>query len=172
MPAGAGGLFADLDAALPAARGSATGPRRRPLGDIRYRHGGARFGTAWQSLDSGEASQSAAIARHTKRAGSGARAAAGTQAVDASAIAGGGRERHAGAEKEVPAHDHLQERRSQDPQISGVPTLSLEHVPKQLLDFFDQDMLQLFDPERFLVDRVIHAIGKRSSVLAGRAAGS
>ena len=26
----------------------------------------------------------------------------------------------------------------------------LEHVPKKLLDFFDQDMLQLFDSERFL----------------------
>jgi uncharacterized Zn finger protein len=30
-----------------------------------------------------------------------------------------------------------------------------EHVPKKLLEFFDQDMLQLFDPERFLVDHVI-----------------
>jgi hypothetical protein len=32
---------------------------------------------------------------------------------------------------------------------------SLEHVPKKLLDFFDQDMLQLFEFERFLFDHVI-----------------
>jgi hypothetical protein len=31
----------------------------------------------------------------------------------------------------------------------------LEHVPKKLLDVFDQDMLQLFDSEWFLVDHVI-----------------
>jgi hypothetical protein len=30
-----------------------------------------------------------------------------------------------------------------------------EHVPKKLLDFFDQDMLQLFELERFLFDHVI-----------------
>jgi hypothetical protein len=28
-------------------------------------------------------------------------------------------------------------------------------VPKTLLDFFDNDMLQLFDSERFLVDHVV-----------------
>ena len=32
---------------------------------------------------------------------------------------------------------------------------SLEHVPKKLLDFFDKDMLQLFESERFLFDHVI-----------------
>jgi hypothetical protein len=31
----------------------------------------------------------------------------------------------------------------------------LEHVPKKLLAFFDQDMLQLFDFERVLFDHVI-----------------
>jgi len=31
----------------------------------------------------------------------------------------------------------------------------LEHVPKELLDFFDQNMLQLFESERFLIDRMI-----------------
>jgi Transposase, Mutator family len=31
----------------------------------------------------------------------------------------------------------------------------LEHVPKKLLDFFDQDMLQLFDFERVLIDQTI-----------------
>jgi hypothetical protein len=32
---------------------------------------------------------------------------------------------------------------------------ALEHVPKKLLDFFDKDMLQLFEFERFLFDHVI-----------------
>jgi hypothetical protein len=31
----------------------------------------------------------------------------------------------------------------------------LEHVPKKLLDFFDKDMLQFFEFERFLIDHVI-----------------
>jgi hypothetical protein len=31
---------------------------------------------------------------------------------------------------------------------------TLEHVPKKLLDFFDQDMLQLIDIERFLFDHM------------------
>jgi hypothetical protein len=30
-----------------------------------------------------------------------------------------------------------------------------KHIPKKLLDFFDEDMLRLFDFERFLFDRVI-----------------
>ncbi len=30
----------------------------------------------------------------------------------------------------------------------------LEHVPKKLLDFFDKDMLQLFEFELFLFDHV------------------
>ncbi len=34
-------------------------------------------------------------------------------------------------------------------------TQRLEHVPKKLLDFFDKDMLQLFEFERFLFDHVI-----------------
>ena len=131
----AGGLFADLDAALPAARealpdrGSIAATWRRPL---RHRVAKPRLRRSLPERGNRPPYQ-------TRRFRS----------------QGGGRERHAGAEKEVPAHDHLQERRSQDPQISGVPTLSLEHVPKKLLDFFDQDMLQLFDPERFLVDHVI-----------------
>ena len=32
---------------------------------------------------------------------------------------------------------------------------ALEHVPKKLLGFFDEDMLQLFEFERFLFDHVI-----------------
>jgi hypothetical protein len=32
---------------------------------------------------------------------------------------------------------------------------SQEHVPKKLLDFFAQDMLQLFDFERVLIDQMI-----------------
>jgi hypothetical protein len=36
--------------------------------------------------------------------------------------------------------------------LGAVP---LEHVPKKLLDFFDEDMLQLFDFERFPIDHVI-----------------
>jgi hypothetical protein len=35
-----------------------------------------------------------------------------------------------------------------------LPT-NLAHVPKKLLDFFDSDMLQLFEIERFLFDHVI-----------------
>jgi hypothetical protein len=31
-------------------------------------------------------------------------------------------------------------------------TVALEHVQKKLLDSFDQDMLQLFDFERVLID--------------------
>jgi hypothetical protein len=31
----------------------------------------------------------------------------------------------------------------------------LQHVPKKLLDFFDQHMLQLFEFKRFLFDHVI-----------------
>jgi hypothetical protein len=31
----------------------------------------------------------------------------------------------------------------------------LEHVPKKLLNFFDQGMLQLFDSERVLIDQMI-----------------
>jgi hypothetical protein len=32
---------------------------------------------------------------------------------------------------------------------------ALEHVPKKLLEFFDEDMLQLFESERFLFDHAI-----------------
>jgi hypothetical protein len=42
--------------------------------------------------------------------------------------------------------------------ISGVA-----HVPKKLLDFFDKDMLQLLDSERFLVDHVIPRVGQALS---------
>jgi hypothetical protein len=31
----------------------------------------------------------------------------------------------------------------------------LEHVPKKLIDFFDKNMLQLFESERFLFDQMI-----------------
>jgi uncharacterized protein YfeS len=31
---------------------------------------------------------------------------------------------------------------------------TLEHVPKKLRDFFDSDMLQLFDFERVLIEKV------------------
>jgi len=39
---------------------------------------------------------------------------------------------------------------------------ALEHVPKKLLDFLDQNMLQLFESERFFSIRGFHLIGKRS----------
>jgi hypothetical protein len=39
---------------------------------------------------------------------------------------------------------------------------SQEHVPKKLLDFFDQDMLQLFDFERVLIDQMIPLIETHS----------
>ena len=35
------------------------------------------------------------------------------------------------------------------------PSDPREHVPKKLLDFFDQDMPQLFDFERVLIDQMI-----------------
>jgi hypothetical protein len=38
---------------------------------------------------------------------------------------------------------------------ASIDPCRLEHVPKKLLDFFDQDILQLFDFERFLIDHVI-----------------
>jgi hypothetical protein len=34
-------------------------------------------------------------------------------------------------------------------------TSDLEHVPKKLLDFFDSDMLQLFDFEGVVIDQMI-----------------
>jgi hypothetical protein len=33
--------------------------------------------------------------------------------------------------------------------------LGLEHIPKKLTDFFDQNMLQLIDLERVLIDWMI-----------------
>ncbi len=42
-----------------------------------------------------------------------------------------------------------------EPQISGFFSKLLEDVPKKLLDFFDSDMLQIFEFERFLFDHVI-----------------
>jgi hypothetical protein len=41
------------------------------------------------------------------------------------------------------------------PDLCGRGAAPLEHVPKKLLDFFDQDMLQLFDFERVLIDQMI-----------------
>ena len=32
---------------------------------------------------------------------------------------------------------------------------ALEHVPKKLIDFFDSNMLQLVESERFLFDQMI-----------------
>jgi hypothetical protein len=32
---------------------------------------------------------------------------------------------------------------------------NVEHIPEKLLDFFDSDMLQIFEVERFLFDQVI-----------------
>ena len=32
---------------------------------------------------------------------------------------------------------------------------ALEHVPKKFIDFFDQNMLQVFESERFLFDQMI-----------------
>jgi len=34
-------------------------------------------------------------------------------------------------------------------QLFSSHRIELEHVPKKLLDFFDKNMLQLFDSERF-----------------------
>jgi hypothetical protein len=41
------------------------------------------------------------------------------------------------------------------PDPPGGNSFRLEHVPKKLIDFFDQNMLQLFDFKRFLSDQVI-----------------
>jgi len=55
--------------------------------------------------------------------------------------------REAPARKRIAAdHDPFQLKRSAS---------ALEHVPKKLLDFFDSDMLQLFDFERDLIDQMI-----------------
>jgi hypothetical protein len=35
------------------------------------------------------------------------------------------------------------------------PLFAQEHVPKKLTDFFDQNMLQLVELERFLFDQMI-----------------
>ena len=42
-------------------------------------------------------------------------------------------------------------------------TSGLAHVPKKLIDFFDQDMLQLFEFERFLFDHIIPRAGEEIS---------
>jgi hypothetical protein len=39
--------------------------------------------------------------------------------------------------------------------LYGGQKAKLEHVPKKLIDFFDQNMLQLIDFERFLFDQMI-----------------
>jgi hypothetical protein len=39
--------------------------------------------------------------------------------------------------------------------------VSVEQVPKKLTDFFDENLLQHFDFERFLIDHMFHVIGKR-----------
>ena len=44
--------------------------------------------------------------------------------------------------------------------VAGNLPLPLEHVPKKLLDFFDFDMLILFEFERFHFDHVIPRDGK------------
>ena len=41
----------------------------------------------------------------------------------------------------------------------------LEHVPKKVIDFFDQNMLHLFESERFLFDQMIPSIGTRLAVV-------
>jgi len=38
---------------------------------------------------------------------------------------------------------------------SAAKIFTLEYVPKKLIDFFDQNMLQLFEFERFLPDQMI-----------------
>jgi hypothetical protein len=44
--------------------------------------------------------------------------------------------------------------------VAGNFPLPLEHVPKKLLDFFDFDMLILFEFERFHFDHVIPRDGQ------------
>jgi hypothetical protein len=51
-----------------------------------------------------------------------------------------------------------------DPKKQPIETRQLEHVPKKLLAFFDKDMLQLFEFERFLFDHLIP--GDRESLQA------
>jgi len=50
-----------------------------------------------------------------------------------------------------------QERSFVDPLLNrrNQPEADLEQVPKKVIDFFDQDMLQLFESERFLFDQMI-----------------
>ncbi len=55
-----------------------------------------------------------------------------------------------GAEMQINLDDTAFERGAQTHIVSP-----LEHVPKKLLDFFDQDLLRLIDIERFLFDHVI-----------------
>jgi hypothetical protein len=38
---------------------------------------------------------------------------------------------------------------------TGKIEIGLEHVPKKLTDFFDLNMLQVFESERFLFDQMI-----------------
>jgi hypothetical protein len=52
--------------------------------------------------------------------------------------------------------------------ISG---FSLEHVAKKLIDFFDKDMLQLFEFERFLFDHVIPRYRKGIALATVKKAG-
>jgi hypothetical protein len=39
--------------------------------------------------------------------------------------------------------------------LSLISVVFLEHVQKKLLDFFDSDVLQLFDFERVLIDQMV-----------------
>jgi hypothetical protein len=60
------------------------------------------------------------------------------------------------AKSPSPENQHNEPRHEVSRPAAGKSSfISLEHVPKKLLDFFDKDMLQLFEFKLLLFDHVI-----------------